>query len=364
MAFKQIFETVAVPYRLPSDWNGIPNGIGLESLYHPELVTAPRIYAEELDFPFALYSRADPTATSETTITLLTTLTMIYWPGYEFMAYRFDGQTGAFIDRAEIFGDILTGILYMDSVTQGFDGSLWASYHIGEIREFDLSTFTLIQTIPASRFGRTGTALPLVNKSRDLIVMPEEVGSGLIVYTLSTGAVVRNIATSGTPISLCAEDDKRLYVMGSNYVLNLVDYTTGEIISTHACPEPPAAAYVMTTWDRGLRRLLAFAQVDNASDGSSQSVVRGFYPVPLATHLTTPIPLVAPRRGRQVPVLLRAVGDVGEPIAGVIPQLTLSGDATVQAAPQGTDGNGESIARLLCNAAGSTTLTATASIDD
>jgi hypothetical protein len=362
--FKQIFETVALPYRSPDVWAGIPSGIGLSALFNAYLVTAPRIYAEEIDFPLALYSRTDPTASSETTITLIAALTMIYWPGTEYLALRFDGQTGAFIDRTEIGGDLLTGILHMDSITQGFDGSLWASYSLGEIREFDLTTFTLMQTVPASRFGRASTAQPIVDKSRDLIVMPEEVGSGIVVYTLSTGTVVRHIATSGTPISLCAEDDKRLYVMGSNYVLNLINYTTGEIMSTHACPEPPAAAYVMTTWDRGLRRLLAFAQVANASDGSSQSTTRGFYPVPLATHLCAPIPLVAPRRGRQIPVLLRAVGDVGEPLTGVNPQLIVSGSASLAAAPQGTDGNGNSIARILCVSPGSATLTATAPIDD
>jgi hypothetical protein len=362
--FKQIFETVALPYRLPSDWNGIPSGIGTLSLYNAYLVTPPRIYAEELYFPFALISRTDPTATSETTITVMATLSMIYYPGFEYLAVRFDGTTGAFIDRKVLSGDILTGIAYLKSITQGFDGSLWAAYNIGEIREFDLDTFTLMQTVPASRFGRVSMVLPVVDKSRDLIVMPEETTAGIVVYTLSTGAVVRHIGTSGMPISLCAEDDKRLYVLGSNNVLNLIDYTTGEIISTHACPAPPSASFVMTTWDKGLRRLLSFAQVANASDGSSQSVVRGFYPVPLATHLTTPIPLTAPRRGRQVPVLLRAVGDVGEPIAGVLPQIGVTGSAIAQSVPQGTDGNGETIARLLCVSPGSTTLTASANIDD
>lgn len=363
--FRQIYSTVAVPYRTPGEWAGIPNGIGLQSLYNPELVTPPRIYAEELYFPLGLFSKRDATASSPSTITLIGMTNRIYWPGWELMTWRFDGVTGAFLDRAALAGDIYAGSLYLSGLVQGFDFSLWAWTDVGVIKEFDPESYALLQTIDDSHFGRTGVASPLADKSRDIMIMPATSSvAQIIVYALSSGAVVRTINVSGAPLSICAEDDKRLYVLCSNYVLNLVDYSTGEVISAYRCPLPPSASYVMITWDRVFRRILVYAQVANAADGSSQTQIRGFYPVPLATHLTTLIPLVPPRRGRQIPVLLRAVGDTGEPIAGVTCNLTAVGDGLIQRAPGGTDSNGEAIVTLLCVSAGSVDLNASTNIND
>lgn len=363
--FKQIFQSVAVPYRLPSEMSGIPDGIGLGALYNAYLITPPRLFAEDLDFPLGFFAKRERTVTADSTFTLIGAVASIYWPGFDYLIWKFDSTTGAFIDRTPIVGDLLTGLLHLTAITQGFDGSLWGFYNTGSMIEYDPNSYTAIQEVDASFFGRGQCAIPLVDKARDLVMMPAEGGqSKLIVYTLSTGAVVRTINLSGAPINICAEDDKRVYVLCSSYLLNLVDYTTGEVVSVFQCPVPPDVTYVMLAYERTLRRLLVFAQVDAAADGSGQSVTRGFYPVPLATYLTTPIPLRPPRRGRQIPVLLKAIGDVGEPLAGVTPQLTATGDGLIQGTAAGTDSNGESIATLLCVSAGSMTVNAVANIDD
>lgn len=357
---KQIYASQGIQYNLPTP--------GASAPYFDYLTTPPRLYMETIatgGFPLGLFSKLDSTSNSETTITLMGVTQQIYFPGWELIQWRFDGVTGAFIDRVPMTGDVYAGALALNSFVQGFDGSLWASYITGSMAEFDPVSYTLMQTVPASRFGRSSVLVPLVDKARDICIMPSESGAfRVMVYTLSTGALVREIGVSALPTSICAEDDKRIYVLGSNYVLSLIDYTTGEIISAIKIPTPPAVTYVMTTWDRILRRVLVFAVVPDASDGSCASQVKGYYPVDVATYLTTPIPLVAPRRGRQIPVLLRAVGDLGEPIAGVAPQLSATGGVLVMTAPQGTDANGESTATLLCVSPGSATLTATATIDD
>jgi hypothetical protein len=351
--FKQIFETVAVPYRTPEDWAGIPNGIGLQSLYNGYLVTPPRIYAEELYFEFGLFCNRETTATSESTITLAATTSRIYWPGYGYMLWTFDGITGAFISRETIGGDITSGVLYITSLTQSFDGNIWAAYNIGEIREFAPGSFDLLQTFTDDHFGRNGCSLPLADKARDIVIMPVVSGHAITVYTLSTGAAVRTIALSGTPIQICAEDDRRVYVLCDNYSLHLVDYTTGDVIGSCRCPIPPSATFVVLAWDRILRRLLVFARVPDAVDGACESVVRGYYPVPVPTYLTAPIPLKPPRKGRTIPVLLRTVGDIGEPLAGAQVTVEATGDATIVRAPRGTDSNGETVFELLCSSAGS-----------
>src|SRR5574340_425279 len=48
LMFRQTYLSDAIPYRKPEDWAGIPNGIGLQSLYNGYLITPPRLYAEEL----------------------------------------------------------------------------------------------------------------------------------------------------------------------------------------------------------------------------------------------------------------------------------------------------------------------------
>ncbi len=359
--FKQIFESQPIQYVLPTP--------GETGAYFDYLTTPPRLYAETIAvpaaFPLSLFAKMDQTTVSDATITLIGVTQRIYFPGYELVRWRFDGMSGAFLERTPLVGtDLYASSLALSSIVQGFDRSLWACYITGDISEFDPQSYELLQTFTAAHFGRSATAVPLVDKARDLIIMPAESGAQVIVYTLSTGAIVRSIGISATPISICAEDDRRVYVLGANYVLSLVDYTTGEIISAAQCPVPPDVTYVMSTWDNGLRRVLVFAIVPDASDGSCQSTIKGYYPVPLATHLTTPIPLASPRRGRQVPVLLRAVGDVGEPIAGVTAVVVSTPGGSIYRAPGGTDGNGDAVAIVLCDAAGDLDLSASASIDD
>ncbi len=362
--FKQIFTSVALPYRLPSEMYGIPSGTGLGALYNGYLVTPPRLYAEDLDFPLGFFAKRDLTPSSDSTLTLLGITVSIYWPGYAYMNWRFDGYSGQFIDRAVIVGDLLAGSLHLSSVTQAFDGSLWGSYNTGSMIEYDKDTYTAQQTVLASLFGRSTCPIPLVDKTRDIVMMPAQGGlSQLIVYTLSTGAVVRTINLSGAPINTCAEDDKRVYILCTGYILNLVDYTTGEVISVYKCPIPPTATYVMLAYERNLRRLLIFAQVPAASDGSGQSIIRGYYPVPLPTHITAPIPLRPLRRGRTAPVLVCAVGDAGERLSGVVINMTVTGDASIAQQPQATDNNGESLTMVLGDDAGTADLDASATSD-
>lgn len=363
--FKQIFESEPIKYRTPEEWAGIPDGVGLDALYNGYLVTPPRIYAEEIDFPLGMFSKRENTATAISTVSLLAATTRIYWPGYELIKWRFDSASGEFIDRAEIAGDLLTGYLHLDTVTQGFDSSIWAAYDIGEMREFDPEDFTLLQTVDDSHFGRTGISIPLVDKGRDIVLMPDPNGRpSVIVYELSSGSTIRTITVSGAPSSICAEDDTRVYVLGTNNVLNLVDYSTGEVISTHKCPTPPAATFQRLCWERTFRRLIVFSQVDNEPDGACASVLRGHYPVPLATHLTAPIPITPMRKGRTVRVLVRAVGDVGEPIGGVGVTVEAIGGASVVRQSPGADSNGDAFVTLLCDESGSVDLSATSTIDD
>ena len=77
------------------------------------------------------------------------------------------------------------------------------------------------------------------------------------------------------------------------------------------------------------------------------------YPVRnVATHVLPPIPLQAPRAGRPFPVLIKAIGDRGEGVAGAV---RLAGDL-IGPNVAGLNGQGEAIVLMSGASAGAHSL--------
>ncbi|AQV94749.1 hypothetical protein BJN34_12750 [Cupriavidus necator] len=361
--FRQVFQSSPVRYRLPAEWNGIPNGGGLQSLYNGYLVTPPRIYAEEFNQINGLFVTQEKTPTADAVIVVVGVTNRIYWPGWDRLWWKFNAVTGEFMERGA------TPSSYYDyDLFQARDGSLWQRSILGSFFQVDPINFA---EIPGTRrepsdFGVIAVHIPMVDRQQNLAVLytSTEAGANKVgVYNWTTGALIRHINVGGTPTDILPEDERRCYVAMNNGLLNLVDYTSGEVLHTVRSPAPTGSD-VAYAWDRICRRLLAFQMVPNAVDGACQSVIRGWYPVPLATHLTKPLPLRAPRKGRDVPVLVRAVGDAGEPIAGASVQLSVTGDAAIARHPAGSDVHGDSITTVHCDAPGTMNLSASATVED
>lgn len=189
-----------------------------------------------------------------------------------------------------------------------------------------------------------------------------EASNQIGVYNLTSGALIRRIEISGAPAQIFPEDAKRCYIVTTDYMLNLVDYTTGAVISALRAPGIDAGAQGhLFAWDRFLRRILVFTQRANDTDGACLSTFAGYYPIPLSVGMTAPIPLRAPRANRATPFLCKVYGDAGEGISGV--KVTPSaGSADIAGAPPFTDSDGEALITLLPAAAGSDTLTLTADV--
>ncbi|WP_454752152.1 hypothetical protein [Cupriavidus necator] len=361
--FRQIFQSSPVQYRLPAEWAGIPNGSGLQALYNGYLVTPPRIYAEAIDRVDGLFVAQEKTPTADAVIYVVGWTNRIYWPGWERLWWKFNAVTGEFMGRGP------TPTTYYDSdVFQARDGSLWQISVLGSFFEVDPINFAEIAGTrrEPSEFGAIFVSIPMIDRPQNLAVLVTNNESGLRqigVYNLTTGALIRRISVSGSPVDILPEDERRCYVFTQEGLLNLVDYTTGEVLHTLRSPAPTSGD-VNFAWDRVYRRLLAFQTVPNAADGACLSTIRGWYPVPLAVHLTTPIPLQAPRKGRDVPVLVRTVGDVGEPVAGVSVQVAATGDGSIAQYPAGSDVHGDVIAKVRCSAPGTVNATATATVED
>jgi Bacterial Ig-like domain (group 1) len=379
--YKQIFST-PVPYRLPSD----PTLVGTvqpNTPYAPNVayfLTAPRIYGEEFILVNALFVKKQPTADSDSIIVLNAQSRNIYETGLYSQTLKFDGMTGAFLGYGTFIGNMLE-----DEIVQSVDGSLWSVAHSGgNLQELDSTTYEIVNSIapsfwdiPADQIYH-GTAHPMVDRARNLIVMsgypPDVDARYILVNNFSTGALIRRIWVSGPVSQVIQESDRRCFVICANGIMNVVDYTTGEIISTTRSPvSGPHSAFGITyAWDFVLRRLLAFNFVDGAdageetapinADGSSPNTITGYYPVPIATNITMPIPLKPPRNGRTVPMLVRAVGDAGEPIPSLHIDATASAQGTISPSPQVTDNSGYARINLTGTGAGTSTVDLAATV--
>ncbi|MGZ5709982.1 MAG: Ig-like domain-containing protein [Burkholderiales bacterium] len=377
--YKQIFST-PVPYRSADDPSlGSGTLIPLYTAY-PDL---DLVAGEVIHSVNAFFVNAENTASSPFTILLAVNVRTIYHAFIQTLL-KFDGTTGAFLGYEDPFY-APPGYLYSE-VVQSIDGSLWASTN-GNLVPLDPATRAAADTsawIPATFFEVPSDQSfhdvhhPMVDKSRDLIVMsasPNSVdGRYILVNRFSTGELLRRIWVSGPISQIIQEDERRCFVVCTNGILNVVDFTTGSVLSTTSSPAVHTVdGQAFYAWAPSLRRLLAFNFVDANraflggppvnSDGSSPDTITGYYPVPIATNITRPIPLKPPRKGRTVPMLVRAVGDAGEAIPSLPISVTATAPGAIGPGTQITDSYGYATINLVGTDAGSRDVTATANVD-
>jgi hypothetical protein len=382
--YKKIFE-IMVPYRMPDDTT-LTGPFG-QVPYAPLVAyftTAPRIYGEEFTFVNAMLVKKEATPNGPATITLNVMSSNIYFPSVGF-SMKFDGSNGSFMGYGPLIGDSLD-----TEIVQSQDGSLWSTKNTAgnnsTLHELDPTTYSVIDTISGDFFETPtdqqfhGIVHPMIDRSRGIIVMagyPATVDSRyILVNDFSTGALIRRIWVSGPVAQIMQEDDRRCFVVCTNGIINVVDFTTGEIVSTTRTPvadphESFGAGGVTYAWDFVLRRLLAFNFVDGAyntppvnPDGSSSNTITGYYPVPIATNITKPIPLKPPRKGSTVPMLVRAVGDAGEPIPSLPITVTATAPGAIGSGARITDSFGYATINLIGTDAGSSVVTVSANVDD
>lgn len=352
---KQIFETQAIQYKTQAEMEAALGTFWIpDASYNAYLTTAPRIYGESLysdvDEPLLLRGIAvmpfDSVA-GETAIMLFATVAQTWFPGFNEWVFRWNGVSGEYIEQTLTFGRND----HDRTLFQSADGALWM-LNLFSFYRLTLTTFLgdTTTTRDYSEFGFTSFTSLIVDLARDRIVIAGDNRKDIAVHEWASGAELSVVSLAAMPICITPEDSTRCYVLTDDDIIHLVDYGIGEVLSTI---KVPVAGATLIAWDKYRRRLLVFARQADASDGSCQSTIIGYYPVPVATYLTTPIPLRPMRKGRTVPVLMRSVGDLGEPISGVVLNVSVSGDATLARSPAGTDSNGDALANVLCGDAGS-----------
>lgn len=366
--FKQVFESKPLPYRLPTERYradgsvvGIPSGVGMNGLYHAELVTAPRIYSEtvnsgnEID---GMYVSRFDTANSQSVITLVGWTYMIYWPGYERLYWRFDSTTGEFLERGPN-----PGTYYEYELYQSRDGSIWQTTITGEFYQKDPVTLAKIDgtTREPDEFGVTIVYIPLVDRLQNLLIAytSDDAGKNTIsVFDWTTGDKLRTIFVSGAATNLMPEDGHRCWVVTDQGMLNLVDYISGEVVTTLKTPLP-VANDISYSFDPTTRRMLAFDVVPDAENGAGLSVITGYYPIPQPVAITAPIPIRAMRAGRTSKVLCRTFGDAGEGLGSGKLSVELDGDAELVANVNNPDSSGYTLFQVRGTDAGTVSIEVT-----
>lgn len=361
--FKKIYQSEPPRYRTPQELTATLFGW---ALYNDYLITPPRIYAEEIYTINGMWVQQRSSATTDVIIQVQVSTSQVWWPSWNNLTYNFNATTGEYMGRqvttaGEDVGS--PGGWYGYAMFVARDNSLWMPILSDSLYMLDPVTHTLISSsrLPGlSRYGQYFSC-PLVDREQNLLIDRGNDNRTVKVFNLTTGALIRSIETRGAALRICAEDESRAYVHLDTGMLMLIDYVKGETISLFKAPWKNNDVF---TYDRTFRRLLSFVHTPVTTEGQCTSVIKGWYPVPLATHLSPAIPLVAPRKGRSVPTLILTCGDIGEPVAGQMLGVTVSGAATAGAAFPVTDAAGEAVYSVAGTTAGSATVDVTATVPD
>lgn len=291
-----------------------------------------------------LYMYGVPTLNGETSVYLQCALNASYWPGWGVGLERFDGVTGAFIERISIAGSI--GNATINGIFRSTGGKLWTkSFWSDTISSSDGQSFFVSYFEGLPFFG-----VCAIDEESDTFL--NSTGADVSTYRLSTGKFITSYVFPNAVKAIATEDSSHVYVLLVNRILVLFDFVNGGVLGFAKTPPPPGGSKssvgpVAITWDYLYRRILIAEKVPDNADGSSATCVRGYRLVPQPVRITTPIPLKAPRKYRQIPVLAQVVGDMNEGVGGYLVSSTVTGDGKLVGIPI-TDNIGRAITQIAC----------------
>jgi hypothetical protein len=346
---KRIAQTQAVRYRTQGEMQ-VALGVNFvpDASYNAFLTVPPRLYGESIITtpPRGLAVIPSNTGTGDSAIAFLTQSVQTWFPGVNEWVYRWDSAGGAYIDATlRLFGNVHDRAMF-----QSVDGTVWM-LNLFTFYQLDLSTYEGLDGTDRdyADFGYTSFTSLIVDASANRAVIAGDNRKDIAVHNWQSGAEIRVIKLAAMPVCITPEDSTRCYVLTEDNSLHLINYDVGQVIMSVQLPVE--SSYV--AWDRFRRRLLLLNEQDDAADGACQTTIYGYYPVPVATYLTTPIPLKSARKGKRVPMMVRTVGDLSEPVSGVRVSVSTIGAATLAQVPFGSDPNGDVVFEIQCNDAGS-----------
>ena len=349
----QTYVSEAIPHRGLEEMAGTSHLIP-SALYNADILGEDGF--ECVDRIDGLYAANDGGALTDSGVVIATGWTrQRWWPSWVRFRWEFDAETGAFLRR-----DTAPGGYHAQDIYQGAGGELWLKLITGPLQLLGPDDQPSGVTLLPASFGAIAFRAVLIDRLANRIVMTPDVDRILEVRALDTGALLHTLQVPSRPRDICYEEGTRCYVLTDSRDLFVLDYLTGRwfgAVKLTALSGDTARI----AWDRRYRRLLAIEQV-TTPNYLNQVGITGFAMRPVITHLCAPIPLKRLRAGTTVPVLVKAVGDLGEGIADGV-SVAATGPNLV--APQNfvaLDGAGESVPQVQLLAAGDDVLSLSVSV--
>ena len=315
----QVYESEPLHYAAYSP--GVAGG------YNAYLRTPPRVYDEALQShsPFlGCFARAVNSLSAEVVYHVVCNMDYVHFPSFKLWVERFDGMSGAYIDRVDKTTAVGAGISYSTTyVSQGRNNELWGLYLGSWIQVLDPETWNWTGD-SADRYNLTDFTphIPGAPYAIDRVadrVVARALSNAVNVYRLSDGVQLATIPMPGNPRSIFLEDSNHAYIAFDYGVLVLLDYAGLRVLGiyrAHDAATTGVGENATWCWDPLARRILVCVATADAADGAATARILGFFPRPQPVAVTPPIPLGVPRAGRTIDVVARLYGDVGEGFAG------------------------------------------------
>ena len=349
----QTYVSDLIPHRSMADMAGLSHLIP-SALYNADILGEDGFECvERID---GLYAASDGGALTDSGVVITTGWTrQRWWPSWARFRWEFDAETGAFLRR-----DTAPGGYYAQDIYQGTGGELWLKLVTGPLQLLGPDDQPSGVTLLPATFGAITFRAVLVDRLNNRIVMTPDVDRILEVRALDTGALLHTLQVPSRPRDICYEEGSRCYVLTDSRDLFILDYLAGRWFGAVKLTSLSGDT-ARIAWDRRYRRLLAIEQVPTPNY-LNQVGISGFAMRPVITHLCTPIPLTRLRAGTTVPVLVKAVGDLGEGLADGVSVIATGPNLVASQNFVALDGAGEGVSHVPLLAAGEDQLSLSVSV--
>jgi hypothetical protein len=291
-----------------------------------------------------------------------------YLEGWDVFVWRFLAD-GTFVDEVH-FNASLTDDLFIGNGVRSRNGKMylandWATW--GVLRHFNPVTCSLDGDGDISAGGGLGDlnffTYPCVDEVQDRLV-DQVYGETrkLGVWKLSTREKLYEVTLPDDLVATSLQDEFRMWILMASHVLVLFDYVHLSVLGAVRLPISDSATGVKIAWDFTHSRLMYTAMVPDVG-GVCQESIKGFRTIPVATRLSTPIPVQIPRKGGSVQVMVNLLGDMNEPVGGGLIDATITGEGSLLGIPF-TDAYGRNFVKVQCNEAGDVPIGCAATIPD
>ncbi len=359
------FRTPVIPYRT---FDQLVTRMFSEARYYPDI---PAPFGERVRLFFGLWEDG-----VKDRIYLFTAFDQSLHPSYDLYAVIYNAVNSNFIQRgasvldvAEVDGTETTvgDVLLLRGFQQDASGKVWGYFATGEAKVFGFDNNGLPQivrsqpTIFPARFNLNGLQVFLFDESQDIALISGpttgRVPRELSVYRFSSGEFLYGVALPRDGVCITHVNRTTVMVLLLDSTVVTIDYAERRILQHTRLPiagQSLTAGENLISWSKKYNRLLYVSKTPDTPGGESTAFVQGYRNVPIATHVCQPIPLRPARDGRDTPVLIKQIGDVGEGIAGsaVLGVEDYMSAAAVLRSPVALDGDGEGVGLIRGTAAG------------